>query len=280
MKKPNFIGVGAMKSATTWISECLRYHPEVYISNIKELHFFSKNWLKGEKAYFENFKDAGSNHKVIGEFSVSYMDDPVYCDRIVKTLGKDVKIIVCLRNPVDRFISHYKHNFRVYMNSKIYQDKLDITSFDAAIKHDPSLLTKGLYYESLKRFYETFGDDNVFVIQKEQIDEDPEKAITSLFDFLQIDNTFTPTMIQKKVSPGIIPRFRLLESFRVMLFGLFKGYFPKVILLIRRLRLAEGYRQFNNRKLLFNVDKQVISVLNDYYANDIKLLRKEYKIEY
>src|SRR5690554_4713037 len=95
--KPTFIGVGAMKCATTWLSECLRYHPEVFVSDIKELHFFSTNYDKGSEWYLNNFKNAKSK-KAIGEFSVSYMDSPLYAERMADLLGS-VKIIISVRNP-------------------------------------------------------------------------------------------------------------------------------------------------------------------------------------
>ena len=63
--KPNFIGIGAMKCATTWISECLRYHPEIYMSSPKEIHFFSAYYDKGLDWYLNHFQESKA-YKAIG----------------------------------------------------------------------------------------------------------------------------------------------------------------------------------------------------------------------
>jgi len=104
---PTYIGIGAMKSATTWLSECLRYHPEIFISSPKEIHFFSINYDKGMNWYLKHFNKS-SNYKSKGEFSVSYLSHPEASKRIKKNLG-EIKLLVSLRNPVERFISHYKY---------------------------------------------------------------------------------------------------------------------------------------------------------------------------
>src|SRR5687767_9665111 len=108
-QKPNFVGVGAQKCATTWLSVCLRRHPEVFMSVPKEIRFFDadENWAKGVDWYLDHFNNS-QNYKARGEFSPSYLSHPVSAERIKSVLGT-VKILVSLRNPATRFISHYKH---------------------------------------------------------------------------------------------------------------------------------------------------------------------------
>ncbi len=100
--KPTFLGVGVMKSGTTWIVECLREHPEVFMSEPKELHYFSRNRNKGIEWYYNFFQNKNS-FKAIGEFSNTYFDDPEIPRRIIKELGS-IKIIICIRNPIERFV--------------------------------------------------------------------------------------------------------------------------------------------------------------------------------
>src|SRR5687767_11173390 len=105
---PTFVGIGGMKCATTWLSECLRYHPEIFMSTPKEIHFFGSesNWDKGVDWYLEHFRGS-EGYKAVGEFSPSYLPRPITAEQIRNTLGP-VKILTTLRSPITRFISHYK----------------------------------------------------------------------------------------------------------------------------------------------------------------------------
>lgn len=88
MLRPTFIGIGAMKCATTWVSECLRYHPEVFMSSPKEIHYFSYNYNKNLDWYLEHFKKA-KGYKVRGEFSVSYLPDHEAPRKIANDISKN-----------------------------------------------------------------------------------------------------------------------------------------------------------------------------------------------
>ena len=72
-RKPDFLIIGVQKSATTWLQERLRQHPDVYMPR-NELHYFDKNdnFKKGERWYLNNFKSA-AKHQIIGEKTPDYM---------------------------------------------------------------------------------------------------------------------------------------------------------------------------------------------------------------
>lgn len=273
LDKPNFIGVGVMKSATTWLSECLRAHPEVFVSDVKELHFFSLNYEKGADWYFSNFKQV-KGEKAIGEFSVSYVDSPEFIDRIKNDLG-EVKILLNLRNPLDRFKSHVKHQYRVEdFDKSELKYYLKLEDFENLKERFPSLLTKGLYADSIEYLRLTFGEENVLVTFKEDIDLNPRMVLDEVYSFLQVDSNYTPPLMSKNVSQGGIPKSRMFETLRVKAYRFLKKLAPKIIVWVRRYRVAELYRNLNMGTKDITWNKKVDKLLHDYYLQDIERLEK------
>jgi len=246
--KPNFIGIGAQKCATTWLSECLRHHPEVFMSQPKEIHFFETeaNWNNGVDWYLEHFRSSGG-FKARGEYSPSYLSHPVSAQRIKDVLGP-VKILVSLRNPVSRFISHYKHLIRQGKLLKEEYSVLNAANFERATKLYPQLINNGSYYSDLNVFIDIFGRENLWIMIKEDIDANPQAELRKTYEFLEVDADFVPSILTKKVSPGIVPKFSALEDMRLRLFRTFNRRAPWVIGHVRKLRLAELYRKLNTAK--------------------------------
>ncbi|MEA3469299.1 MAG: sulfotransferase, partial [Thermodesulfobacteriota bacterium] len=112
--KPNFFLIGAARSGTTSLHKYLEAHPEIFMSEVKEINYFSNNryWEKGINWYESHFKTA--TEKIRGEASTSYTNYPLIKDvpkRLFHYLP-DAKFIYILRDPIDRFLSHYLHRIR------------------------------------------------------------------------------------------------------------------------------------------------------------------------
>jgi hypothetical protein len=272
LDKPTFIGVGGQKCASTWISEILRYHPEIYMSENKEINYFSINYDKELEWYLSNFKGA-SKEKAIGEFSTVYLYNLEIPVRIKKDIG-NVKIIISIRNPVDRFFSHYMHSYRA--NRLLFSDPLNLNfyNFNNAIKTGPNLLGHGLYSKGILEYTRVFGAENVLVVIKEDIDNNPEEVVRKIYNFLGVDKNFQPTIINKKVSKGIIPKNLTLEIFRRILYKFFSKKNPKVINIVKKTRLSELYRKVNAKKEAINISPKVKKYLRDYYVEEIIHLEK------
>ena len=111
MNKPNFFIVGAPKCGTTALSEYLREHPSIYISEPKEPHYFTFDFeqyrvTKTWSEYLSLFKQSTSEQTAIGEGSVFYLCSTVALEKI-KEYDPQAKIIVMLRNPVDMIYSFH-----------------------------------------------------------------------------------------------------------------------------------------------------------------------------
>jgi len=110
---PNFLCAGAAKCGTTSLHAILAEHPQIFLPQRKEIHFFENNgnYSKGLDWYSKYFKNANEK-KVIGEITADYMFFDYVPERIIEALGKNIKIIFMLRNPVDRSYSEYLFNVR------------------------------------------------------------------------------------------------------------------------------------------------------------------------
>lgn len=268
---PNFIGVGARKAGTTWLSECLREHPEIFMSTPKEISYFGSKYQRRSRTedwYFSHFENP-QNCKVIGEFSPSYLANEDAANRIFSDLGQ-IKIIVVLRNPVERFLSDYKHGIREQIFKFEDANRFDKRKFEYLSKSKPKIVQRGCYHQCLSRYYGRFLSQNIHVILKEDIDQEPALALRNLFAFLEVDPDFLPVMTGKNISVGMIPRSKALESSRIKVHHYSKKKFPGLINFIKKTGLADRYRALNSSRQKFQVDPDCLQSLYDYYKTDVE----------
>ena len=109
--KINFLVIGAQKCASTWIYDILRDHRQVLLSERKELDFFSYHYERGFQWYERQFGPP-NGWLAVGEISPSYFHEPAVPARLGEYLP-EAKIIVSLRDPVERALSHHRHAVRV-----------------------------------------------------------------------------------------------------------------------------------------------------------------------
>lgn len=205
-KLPNFFIVGAPKAGTTSLYYYLKRHPEVFMSSIKEPNYFSydetikQNLYHKEKGvgtleeYLELFASANGRHKAVGEASVSYLFYPSVAAKI-KEMVPDAKIIMSLRNPVDRAFSHYYMEHKLgYVNVPLE----DIVNKKSKHKYAhlwyQQYVELGLYYEQVKRYLDIFGKDNVRIFIYDELSENMEGMILNVFDYLGIDRSYIPEL--------------------------------------------------------------------------------------
>jgi len=133
INEPNFMCIGAAKSATTSLFDILKQHPLISVSSFKEPHFFdnSNNYKKGKQWYLESYFSNNDSKKAIGEFTPTYLSSSVCPKRILATFGSKMKFIVMLRNPINRAYSHYLHTKR--------DEHEDLGFIDAVLKEEDRL---------------------------------------------------------------------------------------------------------------------------------------------
>ena len=203
-KLPQFVCVGGAKCGTTSLFEYLRGHPQIYLPPQKELHYFSATDLmqrpngprmravlddiiKTEDAYRKQF--AGMKEgQVGGDISPSYLNCPSAPDAIRALLGAP-KILIMLRNPVDRMFSQYMHLRRAV------REDLD---FDHALAAEPQRESEmwgdmWLYRDSahsadrVRKYFDVFGRGNVKVVLADDMRNDPRAEVRSILRFIDVD---------------------------------------------------------------------------------------------
>jgi hypothetical protein len=205
---PDFIGIGAIKSGTTWLHACLAEHPEILTPNTKELEYFSKRFDLGISWYKDQF--AGVNGRICGESTPAYLHTEGCAERIY-THNPRTKLIVCLRNPVDRAISHFMMNAR----EAIKDNKQKIEEFEEVIlTPDNIFLSYGLYAKQLGPFISRFGTKRIHFILFDDIVTSPLTVVQNVYQFLNVQSDFIPNALYQRINPS--SKYRSIRIFRIL----------------------------------------------------------------
>lgn len=173
---PNFLYVGPDKAGSSWLHETLIKHPDVYLTPAKDLYFFDRYFDRGMEWYAGQFR-AARDEKVVGEVCQDYLFHPDAAERIRASLG-DVRIMVCLRDPVERAWSSY-----LYMR----KHGIGPDTFAEALRSRPELLEHGRYATGLDRFLQRFPREAVHVALFDDLVADPQRFMDGVTDFLGIE---------------------------------------------------------------------------------------------
>ncbi|MCF2947756.1 sulfotransferase domain-containing protein [Paraglaciecola aquimarina] len=184
---PFFVGIGAQRAGTSWLYSCLKEHPEIFMPR-KEMHFFDNNYTKGVEWYCNQFSNGSEKHRT-GEFTPDYMSNFQALERIAN-LSKQIKLIVILREPIERAYSATQ----LYKSHGQFRD----IGFNDLLAKEPSFLKKSLYSKQIKDVYSLFPKENVLVCLFDDIEKDANSFYQDVCRFLSIDGTFKPSIINTK----------------------------------------------------------------------------------
>ena len=282
MALPNLLIVGAAKSGTTSLHNYLNQHPSVFMCSPKEPHFLINkdigeqripNGVLSVEDYKFLFKGS-STKKYRGESSVMYLSFPEFAIKnINKYLSKDVKIIIMLRNPVDRAYSGYQHVKRYnFMESLSFEKALDQSEnrYHNTSNMTPAsrYLELGMYFEQVKRFIEEF--DNIHVIIYDDYKNDFSSEMNNVFKFLDLD-AFKVNTDEKHMVGGWEWKNYWIKSL-MMKKNPFKTAL-KFLLPFKSLRksIMENLKKGNTNKIE-KINPETEKWLKEYYKSDVKKL--------
>jgi len=276
--KVNFFIIGAPKCATTWIEDCLKAHPQIFISSSWPFHFFKKgDSNKNIQKYKSDFKKAEKDQ-------IKGMDFPNFLyfgEEMAKKIKKhnpDAKLIVSLRNPIERAHSHYL--FGLSMGG-------DYGKIEEALSENSDYVRKGLYCKQLKDYLKHFPKKNILILIYEDIKKDPVGFVQKIYTFLGVNSNFVPEDVYKKKNytvgnkmlfPSVGRFFAFLrESIRrnKKIYGFLKRKGGG--------RIAELILSLNARKKYFSsskplkkpfLNKKIRNKLASFYKEDIDNLEK------
>lgn len=286
VNKPNFIVIGAMKSATTSLYSYLKQHPDIFMTKVKEPMFF--NNYKNEKIYktfgsklrkYHNIEEYYSlfddvdGQVSIGEASPSYIYS-VNAARLIKDNLPNVKIIAILRQPTDRAYSNFIHARRSG-KEPIDDFQKAIEAEEIRIKNNYSPLfhyiNKGYYSTQLSRYYNYFPKENIKVFLFEDIINDTHETLNNIFNFLGVDSSFQID-VSKKYNISGQPRgffgflLKKMRYYRLMPKFALSDYLPNFII---RILFSSVYTDVEKISKEFRNN-----ITERYFSEEIKSLQK------
>lgn len=190
---PNFLGVGAARAGTTWIARNLAEHPDIFLPRKKELHFFDRHYQEGVSHYEAEF-ESWSGQSAIGEITPQYFHNETVAVRI-KDLLPNVKLLLCLRNPIERAYSHY------WKSKASFPDPTN-ASFEEKLESLPEIINAGFYFDHLQRYMTLFPVEQIHILLFDELEEQPDKVLRDMYTFLHVDSAFTPALMKQKINAG------------------------------------------------------------------------------
>lgn len=214
MPEPNFLILGAPRSATTFLYRAVNEHPKIFMSTVKEPGFFShdqrapewvspmgvSNHIRSWDEYVHLF-DGSESYSLRGEASTTYLADGHAAERIKARLTEPPRMIAILRNPVDRAYSHYMYHRMLHTEpAECFEDALADEANRS--RKNWNILWRyreaGLYGSQIARYYDLFGKDQLLILLTEDF-QDQAWVMKRVFDFLGLDNA-VPIKLEGKVN--------------------------------------------------------------------------------
>jgi len=224
-KLPQFIIVGAMKSATTSLHFMLNEHPSIFLPR-REIFFFNIDDIFMHAGFFREEKDhwwtwdyekhfddylqwygdfftEATEGQVIGEDSTSYLPSKRVAERIHQLLP-DCKIVIMLRDPVKRAYSNYWHLVRTGRAGHSFEDTIQF--------RQNNLIMRGFYEEQVKRYFDIFPREQVRIILFEDFTKNSQQHVDDMQDWLGVERLLDVVKLEEQHSnPAQTPRSIYLQ---------------------------------------------------------------------
>jgi hypothetical protein len=245
---PNFIIAGGVATGTSFLSATLAHHPDIYLPKIQrpEPNFFHYSWKfnQGIDWYKKTWFHEIGRQRAIGERSSLLLPSDVAAKRLKQTVP-DVKLIFCLRNPLERAWGNYR--FTVL-------EGLEPLSFDEAIECESDRLkkaegkwaeiqphayvTRSRYFVHLEEYFSLFGKEQILLLKSEDLGRYPQENVKRVCEFLGVDSTVRLPFPPNYSSPSVIDRMLQME-----LRNYFGDRFPELVECIRKEEDVSGLIQ-------------------------------------
>ena len=228
MNKPNFIITGFPKCGSTALHYYVDAHPDIFMPNKKELHYFTqpnisklnkgpgdieakKGQVKNVDSYFKLFKSV-TTEKTIGETSPSYINYPSSFEKINKTL-ENPKIIILLRDPIKRAYSNYLHLVREQRETESFSKSLTLEDSRKSQSYSDFWLYtfNSFYYDKIIEAKKTFSE--VLILTQEELNSDTAKTLTKVYKFLGVNSEFIPSNLDNRYNKGGLYKKNLITNF-------------------------------------------------------------------
>jgi hypothetical protein len=239
MKKPNFFFIGAPKCGTTSIAKVLSQHPNIFISNPKEPHFFEEEIPRGIKsleAYESLFSKVRNHHRIVGEASTGYLYSKTAVRKILG-YSPNAKFLVSVRNPYEMAISLYSHALRgKYENEHDFSMAWKLQEARRSGSNIPKTCCCNLLLlygdrcalgDQLERLYNMVNHDSVCLVFFDDLRANPAKLYDKIYKFLELagDQRTEFPSLNKKITLRwqYLPRITHSLGKTKKLFGIYRS---------------------------------------------------------
>ena len=216
--KPNFLVIGAMKCATTSLTDIFSEHPQMFVSTPKEPDFFcddavfARGW-----SWYESLFAGAEGRLAVGEGSTGYTKQKLHPDaaeRVAKHLP-DAKLIYIVRHPLERIGSHWQH--------QIASGEV-VPPLGEAMKKWPHMVDTSLYWKQINVYRKLYPDERILVLFFEDFVRQSDVEIARCYKFLGVDskaavaNPATPRHVSgdKQVDGSILRRLQKVPGARAI----------------------------------------------------------------
>jgi len=277
----NFLGIGAAKSGSTWLADKLRLHPKIFIPKEKSIYYFNQFLEKyPEKAnlkydrplqWYHSFFAEASSQQLTGEITPRYLVNE-NCAKDIFNYNPDIKLLVTLRDPIQRLHSHY-----------LFRQQAGLSSYPAlevAIEKFPELLDGSLYFKHLKKYFDLFPRENIKVMFYEDLRKDYREFYREVLLFLGV-HEYYPEGLETKSNITMEVRSRFLARM-ISSTDLYIQHRPS-LQFVRRLinhlglhKMAKAISRTNKQSVMEKprLKKELATKLREYFRDDITNLEK------
>jgi hypothetical protein len=285
---PDFVVIGAPKCGTTSLFQYLRQHPGVFLPRQKELHYFTRDQLGlhhsgpgdehvlrsvcATRAEYEAHYRGAGDEGAVGDISPSYFEYPEVSERIRDEL-KDPRIVLLLRDPIEKAHSQYMHLVRDARETLSFLDALEAE--EDRIRAGWSMIwhyaAGSRFADRTRQYLDAFGHDRMRVLLFEDLVQSPDTVLSDLCEFLGVDPAWRFETDQVYNRSGA-PRSKLLAGLMARPGRLLTGaarLAPEP--LVRRVKLLLGRVNVGEKT---QIDEAARSHLRDRLFDDVRELEE------
>ena len=214
--KPNFFIIGAQKSASTLVQACLAEHPQVFLVPGEIPFFENPDYVQGNLSSFESLFNNVSTEKAVGIKRPNYYAKPEVPERLYNYCP-DAKLILVLRNPVERAISAYFHHIKSGLmpveDLEQGMSKIINGEYQKTYKIAQEIIDFGFYHKHLLGYLNYFDRSQIHISFFEDFRQNSLEAITNIFKFLEIEQDCVPESLNRLAKEGVysLPRLKFLN---------------------------------------------------------------------
>ena len=280
--KVDFFIVGAPKAGTTSLYHYLSEHPETDMSILKEPNYFSEKSIKDNDLYYKSYPIKKlsryhslfkNNNLIKGEASVSYL---YYKDvaKSIKAYNSSARIIIMLRDPIERAFSHYLMDFRLGLINDTFENIIfQKSNLSNSKTYFQQYVKLGEYTNQIKRYFNEFPSEQILVVDYDDFKNKTSDIVKKVYKFLKIDINFSPELNNKHNARFIVNN-RLLKFLfsKIIIRKAMNLIFPKFI------KSFIKNQFFNNKPPILLSSSRIY--LQQYFKKDIEnlsnFLQKDY----